>query len=153
MAENYNNNPDQNTYGQGVDAQGTNPQYQQGGYAQQGQGYYDPNQAYNQQYQGVNQGYGQQNYQNPPPYYGPPPQYTDPNDAPSFGFAVLGFFFPIVGLILFLVWKDQSPLKAKSAGKGALVAVIVGAAISILVIIFSVVLAGLFFDGLTSYYY
>lgn len=47
------------------------------------------------------------------------------NDAPSTGFGVLGFFFPVVGLILYLVWKDQTPLKAKSAGKGALIGVIV----------------------------
>lgn len=42
------------------------------------------------------------------------------NDAPNMGFAILGFFIPLVGLILYLMWKDQTPLKAKSAGKGAL---------------------------------
>ncbi len=47
------------------------------------------------------------------------------NDAPSTGFAILGFFFPLIGLILYLVWKDESPLKAKSCGKGALIGVIV----------------------------
>ncbi len=46
---------------------------------------------------------------------------TAVSDAPNTGFAVLGFFFPIVGLILYLVWKDQTPLKASSAGKGALI--------------------------------
>lgn len=40
--------------------------------------------------------------------------------------AVLGFFIPIVGLILYLVWKDQTPMKARSAGKGALIGFIVG---------------------------
>jgi len=45
-------------------------------------------------------------------------------DAPSGGFATLGFFFPVVGLILYLVWKPQTPLKARSAGKGALIGVI-----------------------------
>lgn len=57
---------------------------------------------------------------------------TNPNDASSFGWAFLGFLFPIVGLILFLIWKDESPLKAKSCGKGALVSVIVSAAIGII---------------------
>ena len=52
-------------------------------------------------------------------------------DTPSPGFAVLGFFVPVVGLILFLVWKDNMPQKAKSCGKGALAGVIVAAAISI----------------------
>lgn len=49
----------------------------------------------------------------------------DENDAPSAGFAVLGFFVPLVGLILYLVWQDKMPLRAHSAGKGALIGVIV----------------------------
>jgi len=71
--------------------------------------------------------------QQPGAYYAPqaPAYYQEP-DAPSAGFAVLGFFIPIVGLILFLVWHDKTPLKAKSAGKGALIAVIVGVAVTIL---------------------
>lgn len=32
------------------------------------------------------------------------------------------FLFPIVGLILYLVWKDTMPVKAKDAGKWALIA-------------------------------
>lgn len=54
------------------------------------------------------------------------------NDAPSTAFAVLGFFIPLVGLILYLVNKDTTPLKAKSAGKGALVGFYVSLAFSIL---------------------
>lgn len=54
-----------------------------------------------------------------------PKKTTNPDDASSFGWALLGFLIPLVGLILFLVWKDESPLKAKSCGKGALVGVIV----------------------------
>jgi uncharacterized membrane protein YvbJ len=46
------------------------------------------------------------------------------NDKKSFGFALLGFFIPVAGLILYLLWKDTTPLKAKSAGKGALVSTI-----------------------------
>ena len=34
---------------------------------------------------------------------------------------VLGFFFPIVGLVLFLLWQEQRPLSAKNAGIGALI--------------------------------
>ena len=37
---------------------------------------------------------------------------------------LLGFCIPIAGLILFIVWKDQKPASAKSAGIGALVSVI-----------------------------
>lgn len=54
------------------------------------------------------------------------------NDAPNTGFAVLGFFIPLVGLILYLINKDTSPLKAKSAGKGALIGFCVGLAFSII---------------------
>jgi len=49
---------------------------------------------------------------------------TVPGDARSKGYAVLASFFPLVGLALFLIWKDQLPLKAKSCGKGALIGVI-----------------------------
>ncbi len=48
-------------------------------------------------------------------------------EGDTFGWAVLGFFFPIVGLILYLVWKDERPKASLSAGKGALVSVVVNA--------------------------
>lgn len=53
-------------------------------------------------------------------------------NQPAPGMAVLSFFLPIVGLILYLVWMDSEPGKAKSAGKGALIGVIVGAALFML---------------------
>ena len=62
-------------------------------------------------------------------------------DAPSAGFAILSFFFPVVGLILYLVWMDQFPLRAKSCGKGALISVIVEAAAVVLYIVVIVILA------------
>ncbi|PWG65693.1 hypothetical protein DF196_06760 [Bifidobacterium callitrichidarum] len=63
----------------------------------------------------------------PQPAAGYQPQYpaTNPADTGSFGWAVLGFFVPLVGLILYLVWKTEKPLSAKKAGMGALVSVIV----------------------------
>ncbi len=60
------------------------------------------------------------------------------DDAPSIGFAFLGFFFPIVGLILYLVWRPTSPLKAKSVGKGALIGGIAEVCLYILLIVLSV---------------
>ena len=54
-----------------------------------------------------------------------PTKQTNNDDASSLAYALLGFFIPIVGLILFLVWNDEYPLRAKSAGKGALINVIV----------------------------
>lgn len=48
------------------------------------------------------------------PYMPAPAQPRAPAaaDAKSGGFFALGFFFPLIGLILFLVWKDQLPLRA-----------------------------------------
>ena len=54
------------------------------------------------------------------------------NDAPSTGMAVLGFFIPLVGFIIWLINKDTKPLMAKSAGKGALIGFIVSLIFSIL---------------------
>ena len=44
----------------------------------------------------------------------------------------MGFFIPLVGLILYLINKDTAPLKAKSAGKGALIGFCVSLVISII---------------------
>ena len=51
-------------------------------------------------------------------------------DNPSIGFAVLCFLFPIVGLILFCVWYDTRPQRAKSAGIGGLAGFCIGAILS-----------------------
>ena len=63
------------------------------------------------------------------------------NDAPNGGFALLGFCIPIVGLILYLVWRDETPLKAKSAGKGALISVIIAGVIYLLYFILIIAIA------------
>lgn len=42
------------------------------------------------------------------------------NEGSTFGWGVLGFFIPLVGLILFLVWKKDRPKASKSSGIGAL---------------------------------
>ena len=52
-------------------------------------------------------------------------------DKGGFGWGALGCCIPIVGLILFLVWKDTKPKTAKAAGIGALVSVILGVVIYI----------------------
>ena len=45
-------------------------------------------------------------------------------DSGNIGWGILGCCLPVVGLILFLVWKDNKPKTAKAAGIGALVSVI-----------------------------
>lgn len=59
-------------------------------------------------------------------------QGNTPDDRSSLGFAALGFFFPLVGLILFAVFDSKQPRRAKSAGKGALIGFIVKAVLTIL---------------------
>lgn len=73
---------------------------------------------------------------------------VDPDDAPSSGFAVLGFFFPMIGFILWLVWNDTSPKKAKSCGKGALIGFISGIVLAI--ILYAALFFGLFFFTTTN---
>lgn len=46
-----------------------------------------------------------------------------PADNGGIGWGLLGCCIPLVGLILFLVWKDEKPNTAKAAGIGALVSV------------------------------
>ena len=51
-------------------------------------------------------------------------QTVSTQDAPSTGLALLGFFIPIAGFIMWVSWNSVMPLKAKSAGKGALIGLI-----------------------------
>lgn len=44
----------------------------------------------------------------------PQPNSNGEEDKPSIGFNILGFLIPLVGFILFFVWKDKTPNKAKT---------------------------------------
>ena len=113
----------QQAYGQPADQQA----YQQPAYGQQ-QAYQQP--AGQAPYQQPT--YGQQPYgQAQQPTFAAPAQ-PAVKDSGSIGWGVLGFFFPIVGLILFLVWKNTKPNCAKVAGIGA----IVGVVLNILIMMF-----------------
>lgn len=77
----------------------------------------------------------------PPPPYGAQDPYNQQypyqqplnNDAdqPSVGFNILAFLMPLIGLILYCVWQNQYPRKAKAIGQWALIGFIVGAICSI----------------------
>ena len=100
-AGNYYNYGNQNGYNQGGYSQ---QGYNQNGYSQNG---YDQN------------GYSQQGYQ---PNGGYTPEDPEPDKKKgSVGAGILSFFLPLIGLILFFVWKKNKPGKAKSAGIGALI--------------------------------
>lgn len=56
-------------------------------------------------------------------------------DNGGIGWGLLGCCIPIVGLILFLVWKDSKPKTSKAAGIGALVGVILAVLYYIVVVV------------------
>lgn len=70
-------------------------------------------------------------------------------DSGSFGWGVLGFFIPLVGLILFLVWKQTKPKSAKAAGIGALISVI----LNVILIIITFIILGSIVTEPTIYPY
>jgi|GEM_PF-6589369 len=45
---------------------------------------------------------------------------SDESVASNIGFAILGYFIPILGIILLLVWYDSRPSRSRAAGFGAL---------------------------------
>lgn len=69
------------------------------------------------------------------------------DDAPNMGFFLLGFFIPLAGLILFIALNSKYPLRAKSAGKGALIGFITIAVLCILVVFLFVFLLSAIFGG------
>lgn len=49
---------------------------------------------------------------------------STPEEGSGIGWGFLGFFIPIVGIILFFVWKQDKPKSSKAAGIGALISII-----------------------------
>ena len=62
------------------------------------------------------------------------------NDSDSIGWGFLGFFFPLVGFILWLMWKDKAPKKAKKLGIGALIGACLSASSGVLSSVFTMFL-------------
>lgn len=71
-------------------------------------------------------------------------------DNSNLGFAILGFFIPIVGLILFLIYEEKKPKRAKSAVKGALIGFITEIVLAIILVILSVVFATSLFNNISN---
>lgn len=71
-------------------------------------------------------------------------------DSLSLGFAILGFFIPIVGLILFLIYEEKKPKRAKSAIKGALIGFITEIVLAIILVILYVVFAASLFNNISN---
>ena len=68
----------------------------------------------------------------------------DPNDSGSIGWAFLGFFVPIAGLILYILWARTRPKSGLMAGLGALVNVI---ATIVFCIVYGIIIAILASNG------
>ncbi len=69
-------------------------------------------------------------------------QQTD-SEGSTVGWGILGFFIPIVGFILWLLWKDEHPARAKSAGIGCLVSICLGVVGVILYVVLVFVILGI----------
>ncbi len=67
----------------------------------------------------------------------------NPRDRGGFLWGLLGCCIPVVGLVLFLVWRDEKPKTAKAAGIGALVSVILTILIYVGVFVMSIAMAAL----------
>ncbi len=63
-------------------------------------------------------------------------------DEGGFLWGLLGFCVPVVGLLLYLIWKDERPNTALAAGKGALAYVILTIVGTILYFIFIFIFIG-----------
>ncbi|MBE6919908.1 MAG: zinc-ribbon domain-containing protein [Ruminococcaceae bacterium] len=59
-------------------------------------------------------------------------------DNGGFGWGFLGCMIPLVGLILFLVWRDTKPKTSKAAGMGALISVIVSVVLYVVLMVLGV---------------
>ena len=77
-----------------------------------------------------------------------PVKTTTQSSSNSFWWGVLGFFIPLAGLILFLVWKTERPSDSKAAGIGALISVCINIFITFITIFF--IFVGIF--SAASYY-
>lgn len=54
------------------------------------------------------------------------------NDKRSVGLNIIGFLFPLIGLILFLCLKKDTPVRAKSIGKWALIGFLIAVVLGVI---------------------
>ncbi len=76
------------------------------------------------------------------------------NDKNSIGLNVLSFFIPIVGLILFIIWRKEYPKKAKNIGICALIGYILSFLASVVYILWIITtFRGYYYNNMYNDYY
>ena len=72
-------------------------------------------------------------------------QKTTAEDIPNTGLNVLSLFVPLVGIILYFVWKNETPVKAKAVIKFALIGIGINVGMYILSFMFTILPALIYY--------
>lgn len=75
---------------------------------------------------------------------------SDYTDAPSFGLAILGFFFPLIGFLIYLFKEKEKPKQAASAAKGAITRIITKKVLAVLLSLLCIIFSSTVLVALTS---
>lgn len=86
-----------------------------------------------------------------PPYQQPYPSQEDPDDKGGCLWGGLCFLFPVVGLILYLIWRKEKPKTARACGIGALVGVVLSVVFCLVGMILAAVLGATMMAGLSEF--
>lgn len=73
--------------------------------------------------------------------------YVNPDDEANFGYTLLSFFMPYIGLVLYIVWFKEFPKRAKSCLNGIIAGVIC------IVILICCVFSGMFHSNSWQSFY
>lgn len=132
----------ENPYNQGYQT----PPYDNG-YAPQGNTPYGTNPNPNVGYYPPQGGYSTYDANTPNPAFMQPPQ----EEKASVGLAILSFFIPLAGIIIYFTQKDKKPKTAKASGKCALASIIINVVITIIACLISFGVIGTAFSVADEY--
>lgn len=92
------------------------------------------------------------NYGNVPPQYYPPyPPYPPVEQKANAGLAVLSWFIPLAGLVIYLTEKDTKPKTAEACGKCALASFIINVVFIVLIYVVFFVVWGVVMTDIVDY--
>lgn len=75
------------------------------------------------------------------------------DEGSKVGYGILAFFIPVVGLVLYILWKKEKPATARAAGKGALISFVSGLIFYIVIMVCSVLFFSSEMDEMEDYIY